>query len=115
MSNFEDVTGRAIDIGDVILYTMSTDGRAAHMEAGQVTRFNPKSIVVQPVDPVNFQPKQRDIIEARPTGKFTVYNAGTRYETKYEIMDYVKIGEKDETEQLIPKPEPYRFYILNKI
>jgi hypothetical protein len=114
--NFEDVTGRTIDIGDIILYTMSTDGSAARMECGEVTKFNPKSIVVQPLNPTTFDPVMRERIDVRKTGKVTVYYAGTPNEWKHEEVEYINTGDYEPVgTQLIPKPMPYRFFILRKI
>jgi hypothetical protein len=113
--NFEDITARPIDIGDIILYTMSTDGRAARMEAGEVVRFNPKSIVVQPVHPVSFSPIQVDEYYMENDGPPKVQYPGQPYERIYQPKRRVVTGQRDCDTQLIPKPESYRFYILKKV
>lgn len=113
--NFKDCTGRTLSVGDVILYTMSTDGSAASMCAGRITKFLPKSIRVQPVDPVEFKPKQRETYYMQDTGEFEVWHAGTTYERKYPKREKIVTGVEDVEEQLIPKPEPYRFYLLEGV
>jgi len=114
--NFEDVTGRTIDIGDIILYTMSTQGSAAQMEAGEVVKFNPKSIVVQRVDPGTFRVLTDKEFYYVPDGPPQTRYAGTTYQSTYQPQKKEFTGvETPKSPQLIPRPEPYRFYILRKI
>lgn len=113
--NFEDVTGRSIDIGDVILYTMSTDGSAASMQCGEVTKFLPKSLKVKPLDPATLGPLMRQDGFSRGTGVWYTQSPGTAWERKYEQTEWIRTDDVETEEHNIPKPEPYRFYILRKI
>ena len=115
MSSFTDMTGRTIDIGDVILFTMSTDGSAARMQAGEVVKFNPKSLVVQPVEVPSFTSVMEDDYYTVDDGPAVVQYPNTTYSYTYQPKRRVVTGQKPVSQQLIPKPEPYRFYILKKV
>jgi hypothetical protein len=112
---FEDAKGDTIQIGDVILYTMSTNGHAPAMQAGEVSRFSAKSLWVKPVEVATLRPIMVNEGYYRETGEEKTYYAGTRSEFARKVKEYVITGQNEAPEQILPKPEPYRFYIIRKI
>ena len=105
----KDYAGEQIDVGDVVVYSVSGDGRAPHLKFGEVLEVRPKSIKVQPLD-ANLKRVQKSDGFYRGTGEFPY-----SWDPTHERQEFVKTGEVDADPVSIQSIRPQRFYILRKI
>jgi len=105
----DDITGRPIDVGDIIVYTATAGQRVSALNFGRVSRMSPKSVWVVPHNP-DLSVTMVDDGYMQNTGESTTYGSRTYYHKKF-----VKTGLTPATEEIITAPRADRLYIVQKV
>lgn len=105
----DDVNGRPIDVGDIIVYTATAGQRVSALNFGKVSRMTAKSIWVVPHRP-DLSLVMVDDGYNQPTGQVTTHGNYT-----YHHQEFIKTGIKPAMEEIITAPRANRLYILQKV